>query len=108
MPTLRIEAIIVGQALNTVLGHEIQDPRRSALDRLPSFHRQACQSRHQRQILQHIAAIRHLRRQRVMLALVAERLIVEGLEDNIDLFLEQLAICLLIQQMSTKVSTSRK
>ena len=48
--------------------------------------------RHQCQFLQRIAAIRHLGRQRVVLALVRERLVVEGLEDDIDLFLEQFAV----------------
>ena len=66
------------------------------------LHRQAHRPRHQREFLQRIAAIRHLGRQRVVLAFVAERLLVERLEDDIDLFLEQLAVGRLVEQRRTE------
>jgi hypothetical protein len=72
---------------DTMLGHEIEGAVRAALDRLPAFHRQALGAGHQS-----VAAIRYLRRNRVELALVRERLSLEGLEDDIDAFLEQFAV----------------
>ena len=85
-------------AANAVLRHEVERALRAALDRLPAFHRQARGPRHQRQFLQRVAAIRHFGRQRVVLALVAERLLVERLEDDVDLFLEQFAVGGLVEQ----------
>jgi hypothetical protein len=77
---------------DTMLGHEIEGAVRAALDRLPAFHRQALGAGHQSDLLQRVAAIRYLRRNRVELALVRERLSLEGLEDDIDAFLEQFAV----------------
>ena len=45
-----------------------------------------------------VAAVGHLGRQRVVLALVREALLVERLEDDVDLLLEQLAVGLLVEQ----------
>ena len=63
--------------------------------------------RHQGQLLQGVAAVRYLRRQGVMLALVRKGLLVEGLKDDVDLLLEQLAVGLLVSSGAPNVSTSR-
>jgi hypothetical protein len=81
-----------------VLGHEVESTRRAALDRLPAFDRQALRPRHQRDFLQCVAAIGHLGRDRVEAALMAEALLVEGLEDDVDAFLEHLAVGCLVGQ----------
>src|SRR5712672_2794484 len=70
----------------------------AALDRLPAFDRQALRRRHQGDLLQRIAAIRHLRRDREVLALVRERLPLEGLEQDLDALLEHLAVGVLVEQ----------
>ena len=85
-------------AADAVFGHEVEPALRAALDRLPAFHRLPQRARHQGQLLQRVAAIRHLRRQRVVLAFVGEALAVERLEDDVDLLLEQLAVGRLIEQ----------
>src|SRR5262249_60837754 len=79
-------------------GLEVEGPLRAALDRLPAFDRQARRRRHQRDLLERIAAIRHLRRDRIVLTLVRERLALERLEQDINPFLEQFAVCLLVAQ----------
>ena len=83
---------------DAVLRHEVEGAVRAALDRLPAFDRQTLRPRHQRDLLQRIAAIRHLRRDRVVLALVRERLALERLEDDLDAFLEDFAVGVLVQQ----------
>src|SRR6516165_10568220 len=59
---------------------------------------QALWCRHQRDLLERIAAIRHLRRDRIVLALVRERFALERLEQDINAFLEQFAVGLLVAQ----------
>jgi hypothetical protein len=78
--------------------HEIERPLAAALDRLPAFDRQPQRPGHQGQFLQRVAAIRHLRRQGVVLSLVRERLVVECFEQNLDLLLEQFAVGRLVQE----------
>jgi hypothetical protein len=53
--------------------------------------------RDQRDLLEAIAAIRHVGRDRVVLAPVRERLLAKGLQDDLDLLLEELAIGLGVQ-----------
>src|SRR6266849_3389189 len=65
------------QPLDAVLRHELQCPLAAALDRLPAFDRQPQRPRHDGQLLQIIAAIRHPRWDRVVLAVVRERIVVE-------------------------------
>src|SRR5262249_60914133 len=79
-------------AADAVLGHEVEGPLRAALDRLPAFDRQALRRRHQRDLLERIAAIRHLRRDRIVLALVRERLAPERLEQDINALLQQFPV----------------
>ncbi len=86
------------QALDAVLGHEIERPLGPALNRLPAFDRQPQWSGHDGQLFEGVAAIGHLRRQGVVLALVRERLVVERLEDDVDLLFEQFAIGRLVEQ----------
>ena len=50
------------------------------------------------QLFEIVAAIGHPRRDRVVLALVREALVVERLEDDVDLLLEQLAVGRLVEQ----------
>src|SRR5437899_7606502 len=78
-------------ALDPVLGHEVERARAGAHHRLPALHRQRLRTRHQRDLPDLIAAVRHRGRNRVVLALVRERALVERLEDDLDLLLEQLA-----------------
>ena len=68
------------------------------MDRLPAFDGQARGAGNERQFLQRVAAIGDFRRQGVVLAVVAEGFVVEGLEDDIDLLLKQFAVGFLIQQ----------
>ncbi len=77
--------------------HEVQPARLGADDGLPALHGQMHRARHQRQFAKLIAAIRNIRRQRVVLALVRKRLAVERLEDDLDLLLEELAVRLLVE-----------
>src|SRR5437867_9918043 len=84
-------------ALDAVTRHEVEPPRAAAHDRLPGLDRQARGTRHQRDLLQLIAAIRNLRRNRVVLALVGERLLVERFQDDLHLLLEELAIGFRVQ-----------
>src|SRR4029077_9691297 len=85
-------------AVYAVLGHELERAHRTALDRLPALDRQVERSRDEGKLFEGIAAIRHLGRQRVVLALMREALAVEGLEDDLDLLLEQSSVGLLIAQ----------
>src|SRR5215831_8691176 len=85
-------------ALDTVLGHELERAHRTALDRLPALDRQPERSRDEGELFEGAAAIRHLGRQRVVLALIREALVVEGFEDDIDLLLKERPVGLLVAQ----------
>ena len=79
------------EAPDAVLHHEVEAARARAhhgLPRLDGMHG----ARHECQLLQLVAAVRNVRRQRVVLALVGERLLAERLHDDVDLLLEQLAV----------------
>src|ERR1700732_1885430 len=58
--------------LDVVLHHEVEPTCRGADHWLPALHWKMDRPRHQREVLQRIAAIRHFRGQRVVLALVRE------------------------------------
>src|SRR5205823_2383839 len=75
---------------------EVEAARAAADDRLPDLDRMN-RPRHQRELFQLIATIRHLRRQRVVLAMVREGLLAKRLEDDFDLLLEEIAVGLGIQ-----------
>ena len=79
-------------ALDVVLDHEVQRALRAALDRLPALDGQRSRAWHQRQFLEGVAAVGHLWRKGVVLALVREGLLVERLEDDVHLLLEHLAV----------------
>ena len=83
-------------AADAVFRHELEGALRAALDRLPAFDRQPLGRRHQSDLLQRIAAIRHLGRDRVVLALVRKRFAFEGLEQDLDTLLKHLAIGVLV------------
>ena len=74
-----------------MLGHEVQAARCRALDRLPALDGMNG-PRHEREVLQVVAAVRDAGGDRVVLALVRERGVVERLEDDLDLLLEELAV----------------
>jgi len=93
--------------LDAVPHHEIEPARVGAYDRLPALDRVMDRARHQGQLFELVAAVGDARRQGVVLALMRERFLVEGLEDDLDLLLEQLAIGFLVQHRGAKVSTSR-
>jgi hypothetical protein len=85
-------------AAGAVLRHEIEGALRAALDRLSAFDREPLRCRHQCDFLQRIAAIRHLGRDRIELALVLERLALECLEQDLDALLEYLAVGILVDE----------
>src|SRR5215469_3434434 len=70
----------------------------AALDRLPAFDRQPLWRRHRRNLLQRVAAVRHLGRDRPVLALMRKGLPLERLEQHLDPLLEHLAIGVLLDQ----------
>ena len=84
------------QPLDAVAHHEFDAAPAGADDRLPAFDRHVDRTWHQGQFLQLIAAIGDLGRQRVVLALMREGLVVEGLEEDLDLLLEQFAVGVLV------------
>src|SRR5918994_2237635 len=84
-------------ALDAVLGHEVQRPRAGADDGLPALDGSRLRAWHQGDLPDLIAPIRHRGRDRVVLALVGEGALVEGLEDDLDLLLEQLAVGVLVE-----------
>jgi hypothetical protein len=94
-------------AADAVSRHEFEGALGAALDRLPAFDRQPLRRRHQGDLLQGVAAIRHGRRDRVVLALVRERHAREGLEQDFDALLEHLAVGIRSISGLPKVSTSR-
>src|SRR5262245_1511206 len=79
-------------ALDAVLHHEVEPAGAAAHDRLPDLDRQMARPGHHRDLLHRVAPVRHRRRDRVVLALVRERLLVERLEDDLELLLEKLAV----------------
>ena len=81
-----------------VLGHELERAHRTALDRLPALDRQVERPRDEGELFEGVAAIRHVGRQRVVLALMREALVVEGIEDDIDLLLEERTVGFLVAQ----------
>ena len=88
--------------LNVVLDHEIHGSRRGRDDRLPTFDRPIYRPWHQRQFRQLVAAVRHVRRQSVVLPAMREAVAVEGLEQDFHLFLEQLAVGGLVLQRTAE------
>src|SRR5204862_5391820 len=85
-------------ALDAVLRHEVQRPCTRADDRLPALDGERLRAWHQCDFPQLVAPVGHLGRDRVVLALVRERALVERLEDEADLLLEQLAVRVLVEQ----------
>src|SRR5262249_9579200 len=61
------------EAVDPVLGHEVEGARAGADHRLPAFHGKRLRPRHQRDVTDVVAAIGHGGRNRVVLALVRER-----------------------------------
>ena len=94
-PALRRAA--ADDALDAVLGHEVERPRARADHRLPALDGQRLRARHQRDLLELVAPIGHRGRDRVVLALVGEGALVERLEDDLDLLLEELAVGVLVE-----------
>src|SRR3984893_3015538 len=90
------------QTPDAVFRHEVEGACRAALNRLPALAREPQRAGDNRQLLEGIAAVGHFRRQSVMLATMRERLFVERLEDDVDLFLEELAVGRLIEQRRSK------
>jgi len=87
---------------SAVFRHKLEGALGAALDRLPAFDRQTLRRRDQGDLLQGVAAIRHFGRDRIVLALVRERLALEGLEQDLHTFLEHLAVGVLVEQWRTK------
>jgi hypothetical protein len=85
-------------AADAVFRHELEGAFGAALDRLPAFDRQPLRRRHQGDLLEGVAAIRPLRRDRVVLALVREGLALEGLKQDLDTLLEHLAVGVLVNE----------
>ena len=69
-PRLHRRSAAADRALDVVFDHEVEPARVGADDRLPALDRTMDRARHQGQLLERVAAIRHFRRQRVVLALV--------------------------------------
>src|SRR5207237_4630709 len=89
-PVSELLAVQRQHALNSMLGHKIDTAATGY--RLPDLHRAMDGARHQGNLAQLIAAIRHPWRQRVMLPLMGERLLVERSEDDFHLLFEELHI----------------
>src|SRR5262249_26989564 len=85
-------------SLDAVPRHELERACGGALDRLPALDRQIERARDEGELLEGVAAIGHRRRQRVVLALMREALVVEGLEDDLDLLLKERPVALLVAQ----------
>ena len=84
-------------ALDAVPDHEVHGALAGADQGLVAFHRQVLGPGHQGNLLQVIAAIGHVRRDVVVLAVVGEGAFIEGLEDDLYLFLEQLPVGVPVQ-----------
>ena len=82
------------QPLDVVFRHKVHRPLAGAHHRLPSFHRQRPGARHQRDFLERITAVRHFRRNPVILAFVRERILVKGFHNDFHLFLEHFPVFL--------------
>ena len=87
-------------SLDALPGDEVNGA--SAGNRLPDIDRAVQRARNQSDVLQLIAPVRDIRRNLVILAVMAERLLVEGLEDNVDLLLEELPVGVLVKQRRPK------
>src|SRR5256884_1794245 len=76
--------------LEVLAGHVVDGL--AARDRHPDLHGQVLRPRHTCDLAELVAAVLHRRRAVVALAVVAERLLVEALEQEVDLLLEQLPV----------------
>src|SRR2546428_5430 len=76
--------------LEVLAGHVVDGL--AARDRHPDLHGQVLRPRHTRDLAELVATVLHRRRAVVALAVVAERLLVEALEQEVDLLLEQLPV----------------
>ena len=94
-------------ALDVVLGHEVERARARADHRLPALDGQRLRPRHQRDLLKLVAPVGHRGRDRVVLALVREGALVERLEDELDLLLEQLAVGVLVEHAAPRTPRPR-
>ena len=88
--------------LDPMLDHEVQGPLGAALDGLPALHREGQGPGDQGQLLEGVASVRHLGRQRVVRPFMGERLVVERLEDDLHRFFELLPVGVLVRQGRTK------
>src|SRR5499427_3538333 len=78
--------------LNAVPRHEIEAPLAATDDWLPGLHWEVEGTRHQGDLLQLIASVRHCRRERIVLALVGERRFMKCLHNDLELFFKQFPI----------------
>ena len=83
-------------APDIVLGHEVVAPLGGTCDRLPDFHGAMERLRYQRYLLRLTVAVLHSGRESVVLAMVGERGIVPGLEDDPYLLLEQFTVSVVV------------
>src|SRR5439155_22296153 len=79
-------------ALDAVLHHEVEATGAAAHDRLPDLHGKATRPRDQRDLFQRVAAVRHRRRNPVVLPRMREGGLIERFYDYHELFLEELAV----------------
>src|SRR4029453_8749987 len=77
-------------AFNAMFGHKIDTAATGY--RLPDLHRAMDRARHESDLTQLVAAIRHPWRNGVMLPLVGERLLVKRLEDDFHLLFKEFHI----------------
>ena len=82
--------------LDSVFHHEVDAARTDAEDRLPALDRQGPRARDQGELFQLLFAVDDPRRDVEVPAPVREALLVPGLEDDVDLFLEALAVGLVV------------
>ena len=85
-----------GHSLDALFGDEIDGA--AAGDGLPDVDRAVERAGDQRYVAELVTAVGDIGRDLVVLAVVAEGLLVEGLHDDVDLLLEQLAVGVLVQQ----------
>src|SRR5207245_2809331 len=85
-------------AVDAVLGHEVQGARAGADYRLPALDGQCLRAWHQRDLLELVAPVGHLGREGVVLAVMRKGALVERFENDLDLLLEQLPVGVLIWQ----------
>ena len=84
-------------ALDAMFDHEVEPARAGADDGLPALHRAAQRAWDEGDLAELVAPIRDRRREDVVLAVVGEGLLVEGLHEDLDLLLEELPVGLRIQ-----------